>query len=338
MKSANRLILILIAAASMIAATPALFGQTTYVLGNNTNLNLSFDFSQAIQVNPRTSGGENRYGFGFDFLVNHVKYDYKFIWETEANVNLNIQKQGASALEKNYDNLHLFTKYGFKSSYVNKYFWTGDATIRTSMLRTYDNKFIRNNDNLQLTSKFLSPLNSTLSLGLEYRPDDTQKYLYIAPLAVNVLYVADPVLAAAQAFNSDGEVLGSLHGNPHRINDNGKFSKAKVRFGLSAKLRYSYGSPRSKLNWSTNLDLFVAYQEFSSSNDFNPIQGIWESRLAWNIYKSLKMSLITEVLYDPDLVFLDRSSKNTYTGDKSFNLSQRFMIGLAYSIINDTDR
>lgn len=310
-------------------------GQSTYILGNSTQFNLGLDLNQALQINPKTTGGESRIGFGLDLLLNHVNFQYKRIWESKLILTLSCQKEGDEILKKNYDNIELSSKYAIKNSYTDKYMLATDLTFRSSILNTYDYKYLFSKDSLQLTSKFLSPMNLTYSIGIDYRVAETSQYLYFAPIAINVLHVSNDQLATKAIYDREGNIIGSLHGNviptetqiPY--SNANSFSKSKVRLGSNLKANYSYENNR--FFWETTLDLFFAYKEINPNDDFNPIQFQWNSRLSFSIHKNLKLSLITDVAYDPDQAFQDTYKENAFTTDKKFNLTQRLTLGFGYN-------
>ena len=293
-----------------------------YEIGNNFDYVFGVDLLNTFQINPKATGGENKFDLGAKLDFNYVKFDLKQIFEFRTLMDLNAQQIDKEDWKKNADRFEVSLKYGFKPRYGSKIYYSSDFSLRTQVLRSYTDDFIQQGDTRELMTSFLSPANITLSTGLEYRPEDSPTYFYFSPIALNVKYVNNDELANRWIVSREGKDLGTLHGN-----DLDK--KTRTRVGAQAKIRFDGSSKDEKIFWDTYLDLFLAYSEFNSTSNTNPIQAEWVNSLSVRVWKPIVLSIDIRATYDPDLLFVDQENLGSFVDDKSYNMLNRILLSFS---------
>jgi len=293
-----------------------------YELGNNYDFVFGLDLLNTFQINPKATGGENKFDLGTKLDFEFVNFDLKSIFEFRTLVDLNAQKVDTIDWKKNVDRFELSLKYGVKPKYGSKLYYSSDMSIRTQILNSYTDDFLKDNDTRRIISSFLSPANITVSLGLEYRPKDQATYFYFSPLALNTKYVRNDSLSMRIVQNNKGEDLGTLHGNKIGTNN-------RTNIGAQFKVRFDFANENQTILWDTYLDVFLAYAEFDTVGEFSPVQAEWVNSITFRIWKPIVLSIDTRTTYDPDLLFVDTTERNVYSDKERYNMINRILLSFS---------
>ena len=163
----------------------------------------SLQFSQNYFSDNWYKGGENFYSF-LSLLTLNANYDNKqnIQWENKLEARLGFQTTGKSETRhslKPTDNLlRLTTKLGYKA--YKTLYYTTQVQAYTQLVPLYET----NSDNIR--TNFLSPLNLTVSVGLDYKfATKNNKFrgnVYLAPCSYNMRYVSNIDLATKHGIEA----------------------------------------------------------------------------------------------------------------------------------------
>jgi hypothetical protein len=137
-------------------------------------------------------------------------------------------------------------------------------------------------------SWFFSPAIITISLGMDYKPDDNLS-IYYSPVGGKFIIVANDDIAA----------LG-VHGNPVTKDANGNITDFKNVFAqLGSLLKFSYTNKyaQDKITLLSNLALYSNYLRNPQNLDVD-----WTNELGYTIVKGLQIALILNIFYDDDVL------------------------------------
>ena len=276
--------------------------------GWTTELGVGLDFFSNLLINPVVGGGESRLGFGANFDFNATLHQGRFSWYNFLAVDYSVQKAGNGFLEsnpdkkvpfqKNIDNLWFNSRAELRTSYFSKFYYAADLFFSSQLTTTYEDNFLSDVSNTgQAVSKFLSPAITQISLGMTYKPNDLWS-IFGSPLSYKNLIILDDQIADDFALNGDGDLLGSIHGNPLEIDENGdiQFENFDNQFGAAVRVTYN-NQLSSRFGVSSNLLLFSNYFKDPDHIDVN-----FRNQLDLTIVKGLKLSLLSLLTYDHDVL------------------------------------
>lgn len=238
-----------------------------------------FDFAQLALINPRVGAGSNRIGFGglINLFANYKKE--KFTWDNSGSLQLAAQRIGGrnSPFEKNLDILRLTSRPSFRLG-EGKFFGAVEADAITLLLPTYKGNLLKPEDeNENAISRFLSPLQVTISPGLEYKVNDHLSFLY-SPASLKWIYVGNDSIASL-----------NVHGNELGEND-------FLQMGSNLIARYNNIFLNERLSWTSALNLYSNYLQKPENIDV-----FWTNDLGLTIVKNLSINLVTQLFYDDDV-------------------------------------
>lgn len=256
----------------------------------------SLKFTQNYFSGNWYQGGENFYSF-LCLLTLNANYDNKqnIQWENRLEVRLGFQTTGESekhhAMKPTDNLLRLTTKLGYKA--YKTLYYTTQIQAYTQLVPLYDN----NSDNIR--TDFLSPLNLTVSVGLDYKfATKNNKFrgnIYMAPCSYNMRYVYDIELA-----------------NRHGIE---KGHHAYHNFGPSVTIN-AYWQIAKNISWNSRM-------YWISNLKYTNIE--MENTISFTINKYLSSKLFVYPKFD------DSSSKYMSEGGSYFMLKEWFSLGLDYN-------
>jgi hypothetical protein len=245
---------------------------------------LGLDLAGMGLLNPRVGAGASRFGLGgLGTLFANRKAAYSF-WNNSAGLQLSAQRLGRTdasrpgGFQKNLDVLQLNSRYGLRLG-SDKWFAALDATARTQLLKTYASNFLEPVDaEDRVVSKFLAPLQATLSPGIDYKPN-AHLSLFYSPVAIQYILVNDDAIARTNIFG----------------NDPGKNSF----FGLGSELKAAYANKyfADRLSVTSALRLFSNYLEQPQNVDV-----LFGNNFSILLFKGLSLDLLGELLYDHDVL------------------------------------
>lgn len=255
----------------------------------------SLKFTQNYFSDNWYQGGENNYSF-LGLLTLNANYDNKqnVQWENRLEVRLGFQTTGESdkyhSLKPTDNLLRITTKLGYKA--YKTLFYTTQIQAYTQLVPLYD----ANSDNKR--TDFLSPLNLTVSVGLDYKfatkNNNFRGNVYMAPCAYNMRYV-------------DNIDLATRHGIE-------KGHHAYHNFGPSVTIN-AYWQIAKNISWKSRM-YWISNFKYTNLE--------WENTFNFTINKYLSASLFVYPKFD------DSSSRYRSEGGSFFMLKEWFSLGLNY--------
>lgn len=303
----NRLYIILLYVSLCITFAEAQVDEYEY--GKSAFAQLGLDINSLWQDNPTAGNGRSQVGLSLFADAGYIVQKYKSVWENDLNVAFSLQRAGDAPVTKGNDKLYLVSHYAFSPSYSSNWYTAFDVSLKTQFANTYDNGVIKNiGDSLTLFSSFAAPLRAEVSVGEEYRFPQSPFYFY-GGIAYNLMYVASESIASYEATDSDGQLLGSLYGNPLD-------SRSLQQAGLILKSRYRGFIIEDRLMYDTNFRFFVNLlnKEADFAEGSSPIDIEWSNNINLIIIPGISLTLKMDLLYDNDVVFVD-DSDGAMSGD-----------------------
>ena len=277
--------------------------------GWSTNIAIGADVISNLLLNPVTGSGENRIGFGAALGIDTQYNNGKFGWSIDADAEFGVQKTGSGKLEeypdervpfeKNIDRLRLLTRAALQTSYFSKFYYSSELFFSSQMSPTYEENYISDVTKRGIPlSEFLSPAVLQVALGMEYRPNDYWS-VFLSPFSYKNNIVLNDDIADDLAVNNDGNVLGSIHGNPLEVLDDGTiiYNNFKNQFGATFRLIYDNAMFHDRLRVNTNLSFFADYLDQVDHIDVN-----WRNEIGLVIFKDFQLSLLGILTYDHDIL------------------------------------
>lgn len=255
----------------------------------------SLKFTQNYFSDNWYKGGENSYSF-LGLLTLNANYDNRqsIQWENRLEARLGFQTTGSAdkyhSMKPTDNLLRITSKFGYKA--YKTFFYTAQVQANTQIVPLYAS----NSDNK--TTDFLSPLNLTISMGMDYKFETKNKKftgsVYVAPCTYNMKYVKEDDLLGRYGLN-DGYHSNHTYGSSITINANWKIAK-----------NISY---RTRMYWISNYE-------------YTNIE--WENTFDFSINKYLSATLFAYPKFD--------DSNKSYMGDNGYIMMQEwFSLGLNYN-------
>ena len=273
-----------------------------------TGANFSITFSQTSLTNW-SAGGEN--SLSSNGYINWFG-DYKkgkSIWENRLDLAYGLTKQGIQDFRKNDDKIDLSSKYGLQAK--EKWYY--------SVLFNFKSQFADGFDYLEdttlLLSGFLSPAYTSIGVGMDWKPKDYLS-LYISPVTARWIIVNNQDLADMGAFGVDPAEYDGL-GN---VIKNGQ--KVKPEFGALLRAEFTRDIAKN-VNLKTKLELFSNYLDKPEEIDL-----FWDVFLTMNINSWLAATLNTTLVYDADVMIIDKDGNK---GPRT-QFKEILGVGITYSI------
>ena len=233
----------------------------------------SLNFAQ-VSLTNWSQGGESSYAINAlsAFNLNYNKDNNS--WANSIDLGYGIQKIGDKDPGKTDDHIELLSKYGRKTG--NNWFLSGMLNFKTQFTQGYKNT----DAGRVVISDFMSPGYLMLSIGMEYKKDDSF-FVSLSPVSGKITIVSNDSLSTAGSF-------GVEPGNTTRS-----------EFGGSVKISLNKDIMEN-VNLSTTLDLFSNYIETPQNIDIS-----WRALVSMKINKFLSANLSTHLLYDDDIEYID---------------------------------
>ncbi|MEM9685692.1 MAG: DUF3078 domain-containing protein, partial [Bacteroidota bacterium] len=308
--------------------------------GWNAEFSLGADVLSNLLINPAVGGGNSRLGISGAADLNLQYKEGLLSWNTQLSINHGIQKNGTGLQElvvsdtiygidemgmetidsiiplydkipfqKNIDNIWLNSRASLRTSYFSEFYYTADLFFSSQLTRTYDGNYLSDiNRTGYPIARFLAPGTLQFSLGMEHRPNDFLSFL-LTPASVRFVMVLDDNIADDVARDRDGNVLGTIHGNPYTVvNDTLiTFKNTDIQLGASFRMVYE-NDITERIALKSNLGMFTNYLNRPDRIDIN-----WRNELNISIIEGLKFSLLSLLNYDHD-IFVQRSDNNSLGG------------------------
>ena len=255
----------------------------------------SLKFTQNYFSDNWFRGGENNYSF-LGLLTLNANYDNKqnIQWENRLEARLGFQTTGESETRRSMkatDNLlRLTTKLGYKA--YKTIYYTTQVQAYTQIVPLYEH----NSDDLR--TSFLSPLNLTVSVGVDYKfATKNNKFrgnVYLAPCSYNMRYV-------------DRLSLSTKHGvqaGHHAYHNFGPSVTVNAYWQIAKNISWN-----SRMYWISNLK-------------YTNIE--WENTFNFSINKYISATFFVYPKFD--------DSSASYRGDNGYIMMQEWLsLGLNYN-------
>jgi hypothetical protein len=235
------------------------------------------------------------------YKVNYMKPKLK--WENNFEIRYGGYTSGSTNYIKNDDRLEFQSRFGYSA--FKKWFYSADFNFLTQMAEGYK----ISGDDRNLISKFMSPGYITLSLGLDYKPDENLSF-FISPLTSRTTIVSDTARIDQTSFGVDS--LSTSLWEP------GFILKGKLKRQLHENITYE-----------TRLEFFNNYKAVFEKINFN-----WEQTLTMQVTQYISTQIMAHLLYDHNVNFpvfeeIDGERKQTGT-EKLWQFKELFTIGFKY--------
>jgi hypothetical protein len=239
------------------------------------------------------AGGENSYTETalLNLFANYKKGSTS--WDNTLDLGYGIIKQG-DLTKKSNDRIDFSSQFGKKAS--GKWNYSTLLAFKTQFAPGYNYP-----DDSTIIANFFSPAYITLSIGMDYKPNEHFS-LFLSPVTGKMTLVIDDSLSAKGAYGVDP----------------GK--KMRLEFGGFLKASYKL-TVMKNVDLATKIDLFSNYLNNPQNIDVN-----WELMISMKVNEYLSATFNTLVLYDDDI---DVPRKDKLPGP-GVQVKELFGIGLSY--------
>lgn len=203
----------------------------------------------------------------FNYTANFKRN--KMSWDNSVDLGIGYIKQGDEKFFKNDDRIVLSSKYGRYA--FEHFYYSGLLSFRSQFTDGY--KSITDDTRV---SSFLAPAYITVSIGMDYKPNDNFSLL-ISPLAGRTTIVRDSLLSAAGAF---GVTPGK---------------NVRYEFGGVMKIDFKWDIMEN-ISYRTTMELFSNYLEKPQNIDVN-----WDNVLNMKINSYFSANIRSTLIYDDDI-------------------------------------
>lgn len=266
-------------------------------LGWNFGGGLGLDLAGMGILNPRVGSGGSRLGLGgLSTLFANRKAD-KWFWNNSFSLQISAQRLGKTkpsqptGFQKNLDVVQINSRYGYQLG-SDKWFFAVDGTARTLLLKTYASNYLSPiNAEDVVVSKFLAPLQATVSPGIDYKPNPHLSVFY-SPCGIQYILVNDKTIA-------DRNIFGNERGQNYFL-------------GLGSELKVAYTNKYygDRLSVTSGLRFFSNYLKEPQNIDV-----LFNNTFSIMIFKGLSLDLVGEYLYDHDVLVI-----KDVNGDQIYNV------------------
>ena len=221
-----------------------------------------------------------------------VQWDNKLDARLGFYRNQSVDGKTKEKLQSNQDLLRLTSKLNLKA--IRNWNYTVEAQGNTQMLNHYEG------DEVTLKSRFLTPVDASLTIGMDFKKSFAKGSLsiYPGPLSYKMTYVAVADLAKAYGIEEEGKKMRSDLGSKLEVNFD-----YKITDNISYKTRFYY---------------FTGRYEY--------VQVDWENTINFQVSKYISTKLFFHTRFD-DLVKINPE----YADWGFYQFKQYLMLGLNYT-------
>lgn len=257
----------------------------------------SLQFTQNYLSDNWSQGGENTQTL-VSWLILKANYDdkQKLQWDNAFEAKLGFTTAPSDTkhdYRTNTDMLRGTSKLGIKA--IKSWYYSADLMVKTQILRNYQ----ANSD--KFNSAFLSPLEVTVGLGMDYKKNfkNINLSVNIAPLSYRYLYVSD-----IKNANYGGSHYGIKAGH-----------RSLQEFGSKIVVDSSWKLYKN-ITWRSHIDAFTSYEKVYAN---------WENTFDFPVTKYLSTKLFLHGRFDDGV---GRNKKDKDWG--YFQFKEYLQFGLSY--------
>ena len=264
----------------------------------------SLNASQVSFTNWAAGGENSLSGSSFFNLFANYKKD-RTTWDNTLDLGYGMMKMGfgeESLYFKTDDKMDFSSKYGQYA--FEHWYYSALLGFKSQFAEGYK----KASDTIRI-SNLLAPAYLTISLGMDYKPNDNFSVL-LSPFTGKTTFVNDTMLSNAGAF-------GVLPGELVRF-EFGGYIKAQLKLNIM-----------ENISLVSKLDLFSNYLESPQNIDVN-----FENLITFKINDFFAANLHLTMLYDDDIKMqIDRDGDGITEGPGSrLQIKQLFGVGITYKI------
>ncbi len=227
-----------------------------------------------VSLSNWSAGGENALSTtGILNLFGNYKKE-KVIWDNSLDLGYGLMKSGTGKVKKNEDKIEFNSKFGYKA--FDKVYYSAMVNYRSQFAKGYNYP----NDSV-VVSRFNAPGYLTLSLGMDYKPNDYLS-VFVSPATGRFTFVSDKALSDAGAYGVDP----------------GKKVRSEFGAGLSAKFQKDVVK---NINVVSKLVLFNNYTDKDKANRKN-IDVNLEVMINIKAGKYLTTTILANLIYDQNVI------------------------------------
>lgn len=239
-----------------------------------TSGSTTFNFSQ-VSLNNWAAGGKS--SMSGVFMVNYAanyKKD-KISWDNTFDFRYGFLKEEDQKLRKSDDMIDISSKLGIAAK--GNWNYSGLLNFKSQFASGYNYP-----DTDNPISKFMAPGYLNLGLGMDYKTDKIS--VLLAPVSGKFTFVTDNDLADAGAFGVDPG------------------DKMRSELGAIAKVQLKTDIMKN-VTLDSKIDLFSNYMDKPQNIDID-----WTMKIIMKVNDYLSANLITQMIYDDDVLILDPDS------------------------------
>ena len=228
------------------------------------------------------AGGEDQIGVSpiVNLFLNYKKGKRTF--ENYWTFAYGILKTGERKAVKNDDRMYYTSKIGHQMS--PKWYYTAAFMARTQFAAGYK---YSSTDTTRI-SDFAAPLNLYLSIGLDYRPNNSFSFV-LSPIMGKVTYANSnsmDVLANAGLVTTEKDHTGADVNVPHQ---------SRYEFGGGALWSLNGNLFKNKVSYNSQVEIFSNYVQNPQNIDV-----FWTLQTKILLYKNITADLRLDLKYDDD--------------------------------------
>ena len=262
------------------------------------------------------------------FWDNRLQLDYGFLYSADKPI---IQKTDDRIyLESKWgyqakDKLYYSASFSFKSQFSNS--WEYKSSVPEGM-DPDDPASWRDPGSRTLKSGFLSPANTNLALGLDYKPLSWFTVNF-APLTGGFTIVDDPLLrqSYSQPLKKEYEGVTDLPKlDDGTTVDGNVYKAAKFEFGAQLKMDIKV-NVNDNFSYTSQILLFSDYLD-----DPQNIRVNWDNRIDWKIARFFSFSITTNLIYDDNVLIKNDKDLDMYPdGKQRIQFKESLTFGFVYT-------
>lgn len=231
----------------------------------------TLNFSQVSFSNWAAGGKNSVSGVGlFNYAASFSRA--RLNWDNSLHLGYGLLKEGSNDLIKSEDKMDFSSKLGYRMSEDGKWLYSGLFNFRSQFANGY-----KYPDTQNKISALFAPAYVTLALGADYKPGDNFS-LFLSPLGSKFTIVTDENLSLAGAFGVE----------------EGKKFRAEMGGSIKSELKFPVVE---NVDVQTVLGLFSNYLKNPQNIDVN-----WDFRVNMKINKFLSANIVTNMIYDHDIL------------------------------------